>query len=266
MSDPIDTTDITVMTDSREPESAARRGLNRRGFLGAAGALSAAAFLAACGSDDEGGNSPTTASGDDPTTTTTEGGADSTTTTEGGADSTTTTAAPGGGNTDLVVGAFAASLEVLAVNTYMAALEAAGTGDLGEVPPAVGEFATTAMAHHQAALDAWNGVLTEAGEPEVTEPPADLKATVDEMFAEVMDIGGVAKLALLLEDIASATYLAAIGGGVDEIPVLTSEGAIALASMIQPIDMQHAAVLHFALGEYPVPDVFAKTDNAAVPA
>ena len=257
MSDPIDTTDITVMTDSREPESAARRGLNRRGFLGAAGALSAAAFLAACGDDDdEGGSSPTTAGGDDPTTTTTEGGDDTT----------TTTAAGGGGETDLVVGAFAASLEVLAVNTYTAALEAAGTGDLGEVPPAVGEFATTAMAHHQAALDAWNGVLTDAGEPEVTEPPADLKATVDEMFAEVMDIGGVATLALLLEDIASATYLAAIGGGVDEIPVLTSEGAIALASTIQPIDMQHAAVLRFALGEYPVPDVFAKTENAAVPA
>ena len=56
--------------------------------------------------------------------------------------------------------ALAASLEVLAVNTYGAALDAATGGALGEVPPAVAEFVTTAQAHHQAHLDAWNEVLT----------------------------------------------------------------------------------------------------------
>ena len=29
--------------------------------------------------------------------------------------------------------------------------------------------------------------------------------------------------------------------------------------------MQHAAILNFVLGEYPVPDTFAKTDKAASP-
>ena len=48
----------------------------------------------------------------------------------------------------------AASLEVLAVNTYGAALDAATSGALGDVPPAVAEFVTTAQAHHQAHLDA----------------------------------------------------------------------------------------------------------------
>ncbi len=54
---------------------------------------------------------------------------------------------------------------------------------------------------------------------------------------------------------ASATYLAAI-------PKLQSPEGIGLAASIQPVAMQHAAVLHFVPGEYPVPDVFAKTDKA----
>ena len=215
--------------------------LGRRGFIGAAGALGAAAFLAACGSDAKSDSSSTTA-------------ASGASTTEA---KSTTTAASGGGD-DLATGAFAASLEVLAVNTYGAALDAATAGKLGTVPPAVAQFVTTAKAHHQAALDAWNKVLTSAGKPEVTKPPADLEKTVNTEFGKVTDVGGAGKLALMLEEIAAATYLAAI-------PTLTSDGAIKLAASIQPIDMQHAAVLRFVLGEYPVPDTFASTDKAAKP-
>jgi len=216
--------------------------LGRRGFIGAAGALGAAAFLAACGSDAKSDSSSTTA-------------ANKPTTTMGKTD---TTAASGGGG-DLATGAFAASLEVLAVNTYGAALDAATAGKLGTVPPAVAEFVTTAKAHHQAALDAWNKVLTGAGKPAVAAPPADLEKTVNTEFGKVKDVAGAGKLALMLEEIAAATYLAAI-------PTLTSDGAIKLAASIQPIDMQHAAVLRFVLGEYPVPDTFASTDKAAKPA
>jgi hypothetical protein len=62
-------------------------------------------------------------------------------------------------------------------------------------------------------------------------------------------------VALLLEQTAAATYLRAI-------PELEDEAAIDLAASIQPIDMQHAAVLLFVLGRYPVPDTFAQTDMA----
>jgi hypothetical protein len=31
---------------------------------------------------------------------------------------------------------------------------------------------------------------------------------------------------------------------------------------IQPVEMQHAAILNFVLGQYPVPNAFAKTDGA----
>ena len=212
--------------------------LSRRKVLIGGGVGALAVLAAACGSDDGG-----TASSGDPTPTPT---APSESESEPEAE---------GASGDLAVAQLAASLEVLAVATYGAALDAAASGALGEVPPAVATYVTTAMEHHQAHLDAWNTVLVGAGEAEVTEPPADLKATVDEAFAKVTDAKGAAELALLLEQTAAATYLAAI-------PELEDEAAIGLAASIQPIDMQHVAVLLFVLGEYPVPDTFAQTEMA----
>ncbi len=136
-----------------------------------------------------------------------------------------------------------------------AALDAAGAGSLGDVPPAVGEFVTVALAQHQEHLDAWNSVITGAGEPAVTEPNATLKPTVDTEFAAVTDVEGGARLALLLEQIAAATYLSAQS-------VLSDPAAIELAGSIQVVDAQHAAVLLYVLGEYPVPDVFGKVELA----
>lgn len=163
------------------------------------------------------------------------------------------TSAPPSG--DLAVAAIAAGLEQLAVNTYGAALDAATSGALGDVPPAVAEFVTTARSHHQAALTSWNRVLTTSGQAAVTQPPADLAATVNQVFGTVTDVVGAAELALMLEQIAAATYLAALGS-------LESDAAIALAGSIQPIDRQHISVLLFVLGQYPVPETFATTDMA----
>ncbi len=224
---------------------------NRRNFLIGTGGLAAAGILAACGKDDNKSSTPkkkksTTTAGD-------TGSTDSTA-------APSTTAAPGGGaDGDLAIGAFAASLEVLAVNTYGAALKAAQAKKLGAVPPAVATFVQTAMGHHQSALDAWNKVLTGAGKPKVTKPPADLEKTVNDAFGKVKDVGGAASLALMLEEIASDTYLAVI-------PKLTTKPAIGLAGSIFPIDRQHVAVLLFALGKYPVPEVFATTKQSVAPA
>ena len=153
---------------------------NRRGFLALVGVGAAGVALAACSSDNTTSTSDTTAA---------SGGAGSSTTT---APMSPGSSAPSGGGGDLEVAALAAGLEVLAVNTYGAALEAATAGSLGTVPPAVAEYVTTAQAHHQAALDAWNAVLTGAGQPAVTEPPAELEATVNAEFAKVTDDGGAA--------------------------------------------------------------------------
>lgn len=222
--------------------------VNRRRFLAIGGAMGTAAVLAACSkSDDDSSKSSTTTAKAATTTTAAEM---STTTTEAGPERS--------GENDLKLGAFAASLEVLAVNTYKAAGDAAGTGSLGDVPPAVGEYVKTAMAHHQAHLDRWNELLTGADQPEVTDPPADLEATVNEKFAKVTDVAGAAQLALELEEIAAATYLSVI-------PLLATEEPIRLAASIAPIDRQHIAVLLFALGKYPVPDTFASTEMAVTP-
>lgn len=159
---------------------------------------------------------------------------------------------------DAATATFAAGLEALAVGTYKAALDAATAGKLGEVPPAGAEFVKVAMAQHQQHQDAWNKVLTDAGAAAVTEPDQGLKPTVDQAFAKVTDFAGAAKLALLLEETAAATYLKAI-------PTIDSPDAVKLAASIQAVDAKHAAVLHYVLGEYPVPDVFAKTALAASP-
>lgn len=215
--------------------------MSRRHVLTGAALLGAGLFAAACGSD-----SSTSSSSGAPGNST----GDTMTTTPMSSDTVA------GGNVDLEVAGIAASLEVLAVGTYKAALAAATAGSLGEVPPAVAEFVTVAMAHHQAHLDAWNTVLTGAGGAAVTEPNATLKPVVDEEFAKVTDVAGAASLALMLEEIAASTYLNAQN-------VLTDKDAIMLAGSIQIIDAQHVSILLYVLGEYPVPDVFATTDLAA---
>ncbi|MFN0070483.1 MAG: ferritin-like domain-containing protein [Chloroflexota bacterium] len=159
---------------------------------------------------------------------------------------------------DLAIARFAASLEVLAVNTYTAALSAATAGRLGTVPPAVATYVQTAQAHHQFARDQWNNVIRSAGGAAVDQPPADLNATVQQAFGQVTNVTGVAELALMLEQIAADTYLSAI-------PNLSSAAAIELAGNFQIIDQQHASILLYVLGRYPVPDVFQTGAKAASP-
>jgi hypothetical protein len=156
---------------------------------------------------------------------------------------------------DLAVVALAASLENLAVGTYQAAIDAAGQGALGAVPPAVVTFAQTAQEQHRDHAAAWNGVLTQAGKQPITGVDLTVKKSVDQAFAKVTDVPGLATLALGLENGAAATYLAAIGA-------VKSPAGIKTAASIQPVEMQHAAILHFLLGEYPVPDAFASTSGA----
>jgi hypothetical protein len=153
---------------------------------------------------------------------------------------------------DVRVAALAASLENLAVYTYSAGLKAATAGKLGAVPPAVATFATTAMAQHADHADVWNSTLKSAGYAKVTKPDPKELVTVNNAFAKVTTIAGLAELALLLEGVAAATYL-------EGLSVVTSSAAKATAASIQPVEMQHVAILRFVLGEYPVPSAFAST-------
>ncbi len=156
---------------------------------------------------------------------------------------------------DLKVAGLAASLENLGVYAYGAGIKAAQAGKLGSVPPAVVTFATTAMGQHQQHAAAWNAVITAAGKAKVTETDPALTPTVNQLFGQVTDVGGLAKLALQIENIAAQTYQAGIGA-------LSSTKAIATAATIQPVEMQHAAILNLVLGDYPVPNAFSPTSSA----
>lgn len=212
------------------------KAMNRRNFLIAGGALGGAVVLAACGS------SGSTAS--------------KATTTMKGSSSMT----PSGGDVDLAVAGLAAALENLAVQTYQGALDAATAGKLGTVPPAVAEFAKTAMSQHTDHAGAWNSVLTKAGHAKVTGVDVTVNTkVVKPAFAKVANVSDLAKLALQLEDVAAATYL----NGVQN--ALTASSAIKVAMTIQPVEMQHAAILNLITGTYPIPRGFASTDGARSP-
>jgi hypothetical protein len=203
---------------------------SRRGFLAGAGLALGGLVLAACGSSSKSSSSTTTASG-----------------------STNTTA---GANSDLKIAALATSLENLAVATYQSGIDAATAGKLGPVPPAVVTFAKTAQSQHKDHAAAWNAILSSAGQPTVSGVDMTVKtAVVDPAFAQVKDVAGLAKLALQLEDVAAATYLASIG-------LLKDSGGIKTSASVHPVEMQHAAILNFVLGNYPVPRSFAPTDAA----
>lgn len=180
------------------------------------------------------------------------------TTSKAPASSPTTLAGGGDVKGDLAVAALAAALENLAVSTYQAGIDAATAGTLGPVPPAVATFVSTAQQHHRDHAAAWNSVLTGAGREAVTGVDLTLKADVDRAFANVKDVGGLARLALSLENTAAATYQ-------NGISILGETSAIQVAASIQPVELQHAAILNFVLGNAPVPDAFTQTTLARTP-
>jgi Ferritin-like domain len=159
---------------------------------------------------------------------------------------------------DLAVAAVAASLENLAVFAYTAGLSAATAGKLGTVPPAVAQFATTVKGQHTQHAAAWNSVLAGAGKQKVTVTYPPLTPTIQADFAKVTDIAGLAQLALTLETVAAQTYQA-------ETSMLKSSAAIGLSSSIQPVEMQHIAILYYVLGEYPGAQTSAGTPVAFNP-
>jgi hypothetical protein len=165
---------------------------------------------------------------------------------------------PKGLSGDLAIAAVAASLENLAVFTYTAGLSAATAGKLGPVPPAVATFATTVKGQHQQHADAWNAVLKSHGKAPVTVTNPKLTPVVQSEFAKVTDVTGLAELALTVETIAAQTYQA-------ETAKLKNRTAIALSSSIQPVEMQHIAVLYYVLGKYPGAQTDAGTPLAFNP-
>ena len=209
----------------------ARAGLSRRRFLAGSGlAAGLAAVTTAC-RQEQAGRESTTA---------------------------TTTAGRPISLADLAMATLRSGLEVLAINTYKALLEAADAGDLGYFPEAGRTFVRTAVDQHQAHLAVWNKVLKDAGRVEITLPNARLHPIYRARLDRARSFLDAARLALTLEEMAAATYLAAIS-------TLEERSAVKRAASIQAVDAKHVAILRLLLGDDPVPDTFAKEDGALKP-
>jgi hypothetical protein len=218
-------------------------GVGRRRFLtGAgivAGSVAGASLLAAC-------SSSSTSSAASPATAAASGTASASTVADGEGQQL---------SGDLRVVAMAASLENTGIATYTAGIAAATAGKLGTVPPAVVTFAKTAMSQHEDHQKAWNAVLSSAGKQPVTAVDPVLQPTIRASLAKVTTVTALAKLALLIEDTAGETYQ-------NGLSVITSAAGIKTAASIQPVEFQHAAILSYILGQYPVPNAFTGVTSA----
>jgi Ferritin-like domain len=231
--------------------------LGRRRFLtraaGTAGGVAGIALLAACSS------SSSTSSTSSPATSAAAMASGAAASASASGSSTAMAGGEGQALTgDLQVVAMAASLENTAIVTYMAGVKAAQAGKLGTVPPAVVTFVETAMAQHQDHAKAWNAVLSAAGKQPVTAVDPALQPIVSADLAKVKTVPQLAELALVLENTAGQTYQ-------NGLSVITSPAGIKTAASIQPVEFQHAAILTYVLGDYPVPVAFTGVSLARPP-
>jgi hypothetical protein len=210
--------------------SATRSIATRRTFLLGGAAVVGGAALAACSSSSSGGS-----------------------TTKAGS---STSASPYTG--DLKVVALAAALENLAVAGYGMVLKSAGKGTYGKVPPAIGQFVTTARQQHMDHASAWNSVLTNAKLPKVSGTPLTITGSTVKAPQAAKTIPAVAMVALSLENAAAETYVFAATN-------VSDAGGIQTAASIAPVEAMHAAILSFVLGQYPVPNSDIGTSNAVKP-
>ena len=111
------------------------------------------------------------------------------------------------------------------------------------------------MQQHQDHADAWNGALPSGNKVGKQIDTTVMDNVVGPAIANVKDIAGVAALGLVLEDAAAATYQ-------KSLQQLTDTTQLQLPASIQPVEMQHAAILMFVLGRYPVPNSFSTIDAA----
>ncbi|MFJ8335977.1 ferritin-like domain-containing protein [Streptomyces sp. NPDC094437] len=229
-----------IRTRSDGVQGPGRPATDRRRFLLGAGGGAAAFLLAACSGG--GGDTSAAALDADSSASPSPSGSSSGSTYTG----------------DLQLVALSVALENQAVGAYRATLKAAKAGKLGKVPPAVATFVTTAMSQHADHAKAWNAVLTGAGKPAIHDVPLSDQNQLMAALGKATSVGAAAKLALRLEDQAAQTYLYATAH-------VKSVAGVSTAATIAPVEAMHAAILHFVLGQYPVPDAFLPVNSAAKP-
>ena len=133
---------------------------------------------------------------------------------------------------DVQVFQTAASLENLAVTTYASALELPGI----EEHATIAHFIEATMGHHaehgaafNAQAEARGGVRQDAPNPRYAQVVADAKPTL-------IDVGAVVRLAAVLEEVATDTYLS-------NVTMLDDPAARVLMVSVMGVEAQHLAML-----------------------
>lgn len=156
---------------------------------------------------------------------------------------------------DLDIARLWAGIEATAVTMYEAAIAAVASGALGKAPGAVVAFAAAARQQHADHGRAWNDVLTKHGQRAQTDPDPALLSTVQSAVKGLTTLPQFAGLALSLEDTALQTY-------VNSVTAVQDGEARRIALTIAPVEAQHAAVLNYLLGQFPVPDTVIPRGSA----
>ena len=225
---------LRIFGNDRELPASAKAQLlgvpSRRGFLKIGGAtVLGAAVLAACGSESE----PSVAE-------------------SGAVAATSTTADPAETDFDLDLLRTATSLEILAVNTYQAAIDSGLV-----ITPDVVQAAVLFRDQHDDHARALKATTTELGGTEFTEANSFLQeSVVDPAVADLSDQDSVIQLALTLETAAAETYAWAAGQ--------LSTAKLRQAIMgIGGVEARHMSVLRGFQDEDQVPDAFLPVEDRA---
>lgn len=224
---------LRIFGSDRELPASAKAQLlgvpSRRGFLKIGGAtVLGAAVLAACGSEAVPDVS--------------ESGAPN--------DATTTTADPADTDFDLDLLRTATSLEILAVNTYQAAIDSGLV-----ITPDVVDAAVLFRDQHDDHAGALQQATTDLGGTEYTEANSFLQESViDPALADLTDQDSVIDLALTLETAAAETYAWAAG----QLSTTTLRQAI---MGIGGVEARHMAVLRGFQNAEQVPVAFLPVDD-----
>jgi hypothetical protein len=137
---------------------------------------------------------------------------------------------------DVMILQTAASIEVLAVNTYAQALNLPFIGG-SQANSVVATFVTTTKKQHQQHLQAFNSALSNMGQPTQNNPDPVLLKVVMGALPTLQGPLDVVKLAITLENTAAESY-------VQYVSVLSDVNSKKLMASIMGVEAQHVAVLN----------------------
>jgi hypothetical protein len=129
----------------------------------------------------------------------------------------------------------AASIEVLAVNTYKTALTLDFIGG-GSANPVVKAFAMKTMAQHEDHLKGFNAAVKQLGGKQQNKPDPKYAPIVTKAVPTIKGPGDVVALAITLEDVAAQTYVKDVG-------LVSTAQLRQLFAGVAGVEAQHKAIL-----------------------